>query len=67
MGWTISENRLSMLINMLMLVSGVACAIVSTIYILVVVLPVYYFHGYIQGYYSILDYRLYYIVDQQPV
>ncbi|MEM1780237.1 MAG: hypothetical protein QXQ17_03680 [Desulfurococcaceae archaeon] len=67
MGWATSENRLKRLVEWLILTSGLTCVIASSIYLLVALLPVYYFHGYIQGYYSILDYRLYYLVDQQPV
>ncbi|MEM2370532.1 MAG: hypothetical protein QXH51_06485 [Candidatus Bathyarchaeia archaeon] len=67
MGWATGEDRLSKLAETLLLASGVACIAASAIYLLVAVLPAYYFHGYVQGYYSILDYRLHYLVNRQPV
>ncbi|MEM2151683.1 MAG: hypothetical protein QW294_06065 [Candidatus Bathyarchaeia archaeon] len=53
--------------RLLILVSNVACVTISIIYILMAIVPIYYFHGYVRGYYSILDYRLYYAYGEQPV
>ena len=49
------------------LASSVASIVVSAIYLLVALSPIYYFHGLVQGFYSLLDYRLHYAVNQQPV
>ncbi|MEM4881765.1 MAG: hypothetical protein QXP89_06590 [Desulfurococcaceae archaeon] len=67
MGWLTTEDRVAKWIKLLVPVSGVACAIVSLLYLLVATMPIYHFHGYVRGYYSILDYRLYYSYNQQPI
>ncbi|MEM0469495.1 MAG: hypothetical protein QXJ26_01625 [Desulfurococcaceae archaeon] len=67
MGWLTAEDRVAKWIRLLVPVSGVACAIVSLLYLLVATMPIYHFHGYVRGYYSILDYRLYYSYNQQPI
>ncbi|MEM0247479.1 MAG: hypothetical protein QXW53_07225 [Desulfurococcaceae archaeon] len=67
MGWLTAEDRVAKWIKLLVPVSGVACAIVSLLYLLVATMPIYHFHGYVRGYYSILDYRLYYSYNQQPI
>ncbi|MEM3815788.1 MAG: hypothetical protein QW341_02965 [Candidatus Bathyarchaeia archaeon] len=56
-----------MKLRLLVLASGVACLFASILYVLVAAIPIYYFHGYVRGYYSILDYRLYYAYSDQPV
>jgi len=67
MGWLTAEDRVAKWIRLLVPISGVACAIVSLLYLLVATMPIYHFHGYVRGYYSILDYRLYYSYNQQPI
>ncbi|MEM1703493.1 MAG: hypothetical protein QXQ31_05520 [Zestosphaera sp.] len=47
--------------------SGLACAIASTLYILLATAPLYYFYGYVRGYYSLLDYKLCYTHNEQPI
>jgi len=62
-----SENPVTRLTQLLVLVSGIASTVASAIYLLAALASLYRFHGLIQGYYSLLNYRLLYAVDQQPV
>ncbi len=61
------ENPVTGLTRLLVLASGIASTVVSVIYLLAALQPLYWFHGLIQGYYSLLDYRLVYTVNQHQV
>lgn len=67
MGWPAAESEMSRGIGLLVVISGVACATISLLYILSAALPIYIFRGYVEGYYSMLDYRLHYVHNQRPV
>lgn len=67
MDWNTGEDRLDRIARLLILVSSLIGVIASLIYLLLVILPIYYFHGYVYGYYSVTDYKLYYSYNNQPI
>ncbi|MEM4622841.1 MAG: hypothetical protein QW816_02150, partial [Desulfurococcaceae archaeon] len=67
MGWSTVENRINRKIRLLVVVSSVTSLLVSLLYFISVVSPLYYFHGYVEGYYSVSSYVLHYVHNQKLV
>ncbi|MEM4953395.1 MAG: hypothetical protein QXR51_04730 [Desulfurococcaceae archaeon] len=67
MDWPTVENKMNRKIRLLVVVSSVTSLLVSLLYFISVVSPLYYFHGYVEGYYSVSSYVLHYVHNQKLV
>lgn len=67
MDWAAGEEGVKGRARLLVAVASMACAIASLLYVLAAAAPLWYFHGYVRGYYSLLNYSLLYAHDGQPV
>lgn len=63
MDWSANKDWLKWLAY----TSGISCLVTSAIFVLVTVMPWFYFHRYLVGYYSPLDYRIHYGMTGKPV
>lgn len=61
------RNTLEKLVRAFAYISATACIVVSGLFVVVSVVPWFYFNGYIRGYFSPLAYKLWYNMTGQPV
>ncbi|MEM1541911.1 MAG: hypothetical protein QW101_02910 [Ignisphaera sp.] len=67
MAWSTNEDKITKRVKILTTASATACLFVSLVYVLIVATPLWLFRGYIEGYYSLLDYRIYYTYNKQLI
>ena len=67
MDWATTENRVGGRVRVLIMASGILCATVYLLHLLIAVSPLLYFEGFVAGYYSLLNYRLVYSHNSNSV
>ncbi|MEM4465047.1 MAG: hypothetical protein QXJ95_05745 [Ignisphaera sp.] len=67
MDWATTENRVGGRVRVLIMTSGILCATVYLLHLLIAVSPLLYFEGFVAGYYSLLNYRLVYSHNSNSV
>ncbi|MEM4812960.1 MAG: hypothetical protein QXW24_01965 [Ignisphaera sp.] len=67
MAWSTNEDKIIKRVKILTTVSATTCLFISLIYVLMVTTPLWLFRGYIEGYYSLLDYKIYYTYNKQLI
>jgi len=65
--WATTENRVGGRVRVLIMASGILCATVYLLHLLIAVSPLLYFEGFVAGYYSLLNYRLVYSHNSNSV
>lgn len=67
MRWLSFGVRVDKLVRVFSAIASVVCLTISLLFVFVSVIPLYYFRGYVNGYFSLIDYRLFYSHTQQQV
>lgn len=62
-----TEDKVLRRIRILVILSSTLSSFISLVYLVTALVPIWYFNGYVKGYYSFLNYRLYYSYNEQPI